>query len=129
MLRQAPRGILRLQQDLRNFQGLLLEIKSRFEQHEDLGAPQTFRELWESFALHMKHDLEDFTATVSKYNHQLDTPVRKKGRLFVGHIFEENTIEEYRRRIFGHIGSLSLVQALINELVLLVLSLCILIGD
>jgi hypothetical protein len=119
-LRQAPEGIVRLQQDLRSFQDLLLEIKTRVDQYEFVGLPQSFRVLWENFALHMKLDLENFKATISKYNDQLDSPVRKKGRLLVGHVLEENTIEEYRRRIFGHIGSLSLVQALINELVLLV---------
>lgn len=49
---------------------------------------------------------------------QVDRSTSKKVRLRVRHILDENTMEEYGRRITDHIGSLSIVQAFINNLVI-----------
>lgn len=41
--RQAPKSILRLQQDLRNFEALLSKIQTRFQEHGGIDLPQGSR--------------------------------------------------------------------------------------
>ena len=116
-LREAPKGILQLQQDLRNFQALLVETQSRVCVDGGNSVPQGFRELWENISLEMRQDMEDFMATVSRYSAQFGNPLRKKAQMRIRYIFDENAVQEFHRRISRHIGCLSMVQASINELV------------
>jgi len=116
-LKEAPKDILHLQYELRNLQALLVEIQSRFRKDGRISTQQGFQGLWESVSAQMEQDIESFMATVSKHSSQFRTPVRKRVSMRIRYIFDEKTVEEFRRRISRHIDSLSMVQAFMMELV------------
>lgn len=116
-LREAPEGILRLQHDLRSLQALLTEIQCRVRKHGEASVPRDFRGLWGSVSTQMERDIAVFMATVSTHSTQLGTPIRKRIPIRIRHIFDENTVEAFRRRISRHIEILSIAQGFIIELV------------
>lgn len=100
-LKDAPRSIVRLQQDLQNLQQLLFVMKSQSLEYEGIEIPQALQDLWNSVTVQLEGDIRDFKINISSFS------LSRQGlQARIGRVFAEGTVNELH---------LIMIQTLINE--------------
>lgn len=109
-IKNAPRSIERLHQDLQIIQKLLDVIKDQSLNHEGLDVPQPLQYLWSSFALQLQSDVRDFKAKMST------SKLSRQGlKARIGHVFAEGIVNEFQKRYSAHIQTLIMVQNMVDR--------------
>ena len=114
-LKNAPKDVEALLEQLRTFEGLLKEIETQLEDHRNSAPPQeTLQQVWGSSVALMQRDVQSLQTVISK----VETLLKKKSRsskilLLARQTLSEKEVEEYRRKIDTHCGILTNILAMV----------------
>ncbi len=115
-LKNAPKDVEALLEQLRTFEGLLKEIETQLQDHRNSAPPQeTLQQVWGSSVALMQRDVQGLQTVISKVEKTL---LKKKSRsskilLLARQILSEKEIEQYRRKIGTHCGILTNILAMV----------------
>ena len=112
-IKNAPRSVERLRQDLQDILVLLTVIKDQSLKYEELDVPEALQLLWNRFVLQLESDLREFKATLSTFK------LSGKGlKARIGYVFGEGILNEFQKRYSAHIQTLIMVQIMMDGYVL-----------
>ena len=114
-LRNAPKDVENLLEQLQTFENLLKELETQFRDHQSSAPPQeTLLQVWGSSIAQMKRDVESLQQILSK----VELLLKKRSRsskilLLARQTLSEKEVEKYQRKIDTHCGTLTNIQTLI----------------
>ena len=114
-LKRAPKDVEELLEQLNNFENLLKELESQVHEYQNSVSPlDRLPQAWGSSVEQMQRDVQCLQITVDK----VETLLKKKSRsskvpLLVCTLFNEKEVENQKRKINTHWGTLSGIQAIV----------------
>ena len=113
-LKNVPKDVEELLEQLNNFEILLKELESQVHIFKNSASPQdSLPQVWGSSVEQMQQDVQRLQNTVSK----VETLLKKKSRsskvlLRARMLFNEKEVEQHKKNILTHWGTLSGIQAI-----------------
>ena len=116
-LKNAPRDVENLLEQMRNFKGLLKELKAQFQQYQNTASSHdVIPSIWQSSMLQMLRDIQNMHDTLRKLETQLGKPSSKsKIRLRARKWLSEKQITDYQRKLSGHCEFLAMIQLAVSK--------------
>ena len=114
-LQNAPKDVISLLEQVQTFESLLNELKTQLQDHRNNVTPQeTLQQVWGSSLKQMQRDVQSLQDVLSK----VETLVTKKSKcskilLLARQMLSEKEVEQYRRKIDTHCGTLMNIQAMV----------------
>lgn len=114
-LKNAPRDVETLLEQLRTFESLLKELETQLQDHRNSAPPQeTLQHVWGSSVAQMQRDVQSLQTVLSK----VEPLLKKKSRtsrvlLLARQKLSEKDVEQYQRKIDTHCGTLTSIQAMV----------------
>lgn len=114
-LRNCPKDVEHLLEQVHTFESLLDELKSQQQDHQNsVPSQETLQRVWGSPIAQMQQDLQSLQAVLSKVESLLKKNSRSSNMLLAArHILSEKEVERYQRKIDVHCGTLTNIQAMV----------------
>lgn len=114
-LRNSPKDVEHLLEQVHTFESLLNELKSQLQDHQNsVPRQETLQRVWGSPIVQMQQDLQSLQAVLSKVQSLLKKNSRSSKMLLAArHILSEKEVERYQRKIDVHCGTLTNIQAMV----------------
>lgn len=114
-LQNAPKDVENLLEQVQTFESLLVELNTQLQDHRNNVTPQeTLQQVWGSSLAQMQRDVQSLQSVLSK----VESLVKKKSKsskllLLARQLFSEKEVEQYRKKIDTHCGTLTNIQAVV----------------
>ena len=114
-LKSAPKDVEELLEQLHSVDHLLKELEAQLQDFRNSAPTQdTLQQVWGSSIKQMRRDVENLQADLSK----LEPLLKKKSKsskvlLLARQVLSEKEVEQYKRKIHTHSGTLSNIQAIV----------------
>ena len=114
-LKNAPKNVATLLEQLRTFEGLLKELEAQLREHRHDAPPQdTLQQVWGSALVEMQRDVEGLNTIVSRVGPLLDKKsLGSKILLSARNVLSEKDIVKYQKQIEAHCGRLTTIQTIV----------------
>lgn len=115
-LKNAPKDVENLLEQLRTFEGLVKELRTQLQVHQSSAPPQeTLQQVWGASLAQMQQDVQNLHAVLSK----MEVLLKKKSGtsrvlLLARQILSEKEVEKYQRKIDTHCGTLTSIQSMLS---------------
>ena len=116
-VKDAPKDVGDLLQQLQTFQELLDELKTQLPESQDTTATQSkLLQLWGESVAHMQRDVTSLHKKLSKLEQLFKKKTLGSRILLSAHqMLSEQTVAEYQSKIHGHCGVLTCIKASLCE--------------
>ena len=114
-LKSVPKDVEELLEQLDNFENLLKELEGQLQGYRNSALTQdTLQKVWGGCIEQMRGDVENLQADLSK----LEPLLKKKSKsskvlLLARQVLSEKVVEQHKRKIHTHSGTLSNIQAIV----------------
>ena len=114
-LQNAPKDVENLLEQVQTFESLLVELNTQLQDHRNNVTPQeTLQQVWGSSLAQMQRDVQSLQNVLSK----VESLVKKKSKsskilVLARQMLSEKEVEQYRRKIDTHCGTLMNIQAVV----------------
>ena len=114
-LQNAPKDVENLLEQVQTFESLLNELKTQLQDHRNnVTTQETLQQVWGSSLAQMQRDVQNLQSVLSK----VESLVKKKSKsskilLLARQMLSEKEVEQYRRKIDTHCGTLTNIQAMV----------------
>ena len=114
-LKSSPKDVEDLLQQIQTFEGLLNELKTQLQDHQNNASPQeTLQQVWGSSLAQMEKDVQNLHTVLSKVERLFKKKsMTSKILLLARQILSEKEIELYQRKIDSHCTTLANIQAMV----------------
>ena len=114
-LKNAPKDVEKLLKQFRTFEGLLKELETQLQDHQNSVPPQeTLQQIWGASLAQMQEDVQSLQAVLSKMEPLLK---KKSGTsrvlLLARQVLSEKEVEKYQKKIDTHCVTLTSIQAMV----------------
>ena len=114
-LHNAPKDVQNLLEQVQTFESLLHELNTQLQDHRNNVTPQeTLQEVWGSSLMQMQRDVQSLQSVLTK----VESLLKKKSKsskilLLARRMLSEKEVEQYRKQIDTHCGTLTIIQAVV----------------
>ena len=114
-LQNAPKDVENLLEQVQTFESLLVELNTQLQDHRNNVTPQeTLQQVWGSSLAQMQRDVQNLQNVLSK----VESLVKKKSKsskilVLARQMLSEKEVEQYRKKIDTHCGTLTNIQAVV----------------
>ena len=114
-LQNAPKDVENLLEQVQTFESLLVELNTQLHDHRNnVTPPETLQKVWGTSLAQMERDVQSLQSVLSK----VESLVKKKSKsskilLLARQMLSEKEVEQYRRKIDTHCGTLTNIQAVV----------------
>ena len=113
--RNAPKEVESLLEQVQTFKGLLIELHTQLQDYCISAPPQdTLPQVWGDAIAHMKRDVQSLQTSLSDVEVLLKKKSRSsKIRLLARQMLSKKELEQYRKKIDTHCGTLTNIQSIV----------------
>lgn len=114
-LRNAPKDVESLLEQVQTFEGLLNELNTQLQNHRNNVTPQvTLQQVGGSAIAQMERDVQSLHSVLSKVESQVNKKSKSsKILLLARQMLSEKEVEHYRKKIDTHCTTLTSIQAMV----------------